>query len=78
MKVLVNGEPQVLDDGTTVLALATVVLDRPRRGGGGERRSRAPERVADNGTARRRQGGSRYCEARRMREAEAETEPTGR
>ena len=30
MKVLVNGEPQVLDDGTTVLALATVVLDRPR------------------------------------------------
>ena len=30
MKVVVNGEPQVVDDGTTVQALAVSVLDRPR------------------------------------------------
>ena len=30
MKVLVNGEPTLLDDGTTVHVLATAVLDRPR------------------------------------------------
>jgi sulfur carrier protein len=30
MKVLVNGDPRLIDDGTTVQALATAVLDRPR------------------------------------------------
>ncbi|HZN13617.1 MAG TPA: sulfur carrier protein ThiS [Acidimicrobiales bacterium] len=29
MKIVVNGEPRVLDDGTTVHTLAVAVLDRP-------------------------------------------------
>ena len=30
MNVIVNGEAQVVDDGTTVARLAATVLDRPR------------------------------------------------
>jgi sulfur carrier protein len=30
MKIMVNGEPQLVDDGTTVAVLATRVLDRPK------------------------------------------------
>jgi sulfur carrier protein len=30
VKVMVNGEIHVIDDGTTVATLATAVLDRPR------------------------------------------------
>ena len=55
MKVVVNGEPRVIDDGTTVHTLAVAVLDRPKGVAvavNGE--VVAAQRVGDDSAARRR------------------------